>query len=98
MQILTVMEENDYRPDIDNYNALILGLCKSRRTDISLDVFMTMIEKGFMPNEATYTILVEGIAHEEELELASETLKELFTKHVVSRKTVERLAVQYDLD
>ena len=92
------MEENNYRPDTDNFNALILGFCKSRRTDLSLEIFEMMIEKGHMPNETTYTILVEGIAHEKETELAGKVLKELRLRQVVSQSTVERLVMQYDLE
>lgn len=51
-----------------------------------------------MPNEITYTILVEGIIHEDYKELASVVLRELHQKEVISRNTVERLAMQYELE
>uniref|UniRef100_A0A3Q7H3Y1 Uncharacterized protein n=1 Tax=Solanum lycopersicum TaxID=4081 RepID=A0A3Q7H3Y1_SOLLC len=57
-----------------------------------------MISKGYMPNEITYTILVEGIIHEDYKELASVVLRELHQKEVISRNTVERLAMQYELE
>ncbi|KAL0306147.1 UNVERIFIED_CONTAM: hypothetical protein Sradi_6032000 [Sesamum radiatum] len=98
IDVLRVMEENGYGPDVDNFNALVLGLCKCQRTDLSLEVFEMMIEKGYMPNETTYTILVEGIIHEKEKELAVALLKELHVRQVVSQNTVERLAMQYDLE
>ena len=57
-----------------------------------------MISKGYMPNEITYTILVKGIIHEDHKELASVVLRELHQKEVISRNTVERLAMQYELE
>ncbi|KAE8125098.1 hypothetical protein FH972_019933 [Carpinus fangiana] len=77
MEIFRLMEENNYRPDANNFNAHILGFCKSQRTNLSLEVFEMMIEKGYMPNETTYTIIMEGIAHENENQLAAKVLKEL---------------------
>ncbi|KAI8007188.1 Pentatricopeptide repeat-containing protein [Camellia lanceoleosa] len=65
MEIFMIMEENNYQPDIENFNALILGLCKSKNRFVFGD-FEMMIEKGYMPVETTYTIVVEGIVHEEE--------------------------------
>jgi pentatricopeptide repeat domain-containing protein 1 len=97
LEIFRLLEENDYRPILGNFNALILGFCKSGRTDLSLEIFEMMILKGYTPNETTYTILVEGIAHEEEKELAAEVLKELYIRQVMRRNTVERLVMQYDL-
>ena len=91
------MEDDDYKPDIDNFNALLYGLCKSRRTDLALEMFETMIEKGYMPNQKTYTIVVEGIIHEGKKELATQVLKELHSRQVISLGTAERLIIQYDL-
>ncbi|KAM1244508.1 hypothetical protein ACFX1X_036296 [Malus domestica] len=79
--------------------SIIQSLCnkqKCSRYESYKNVFEMMIEKGRMPNEMTYTILVEGIAHEGELELAARVLKELHLRHVVSPNTVERLVMQYD--
>jgi pentatricopeptide repeat domain-containing protein 1 len=65
---------------------------------LSLDIFEMMVEKGYTPNETTYTIIVEGIAHEEEKELAAEVLKELLLRQVMRRNTAERLVLQYNLE
>jgi hypothetical protein len=50
-----------------------------------------------MPNELTYTILVEGLAFEEEMDLAANLLKELYSIGVMSQSTVKRLSMLYDL-
>ncbi|KAL3643186.1 hypothetical protein CASFOL_014001 [Castilleja foliolosa] len=98
MGVFRAMEENGWCwPDVDNYNALVLGLCKCSRTDLSVEVLEMMVEKGYVPNETTYTILVEGIIHEEEKELGAEVLTELHLRRAVGRSTVERLTMQYDL-
>ncbi|KAJ6966762.1 pentatricopeptide repeat-containing protein [Populus alba x Populus x berolinensis] len=65
---------------------------------LSLDIFEMMVEKGYTPNETTYTIIVEGIAHEEEKELAAEVLKELLLRQVMRRNTAEILVLQYNLE
>lgn len=96
MGIFQVMEENEHKPDVENFNALILGMCKCQRTDLGLEVYRRMIEKGRMPNEMTYTIIVEGIAHEE-ADIAAEVLSELYLRSVLSHNTLERLVMQYDL-
>ncbi|KAK4805101.1 hypothetical protein SAY86_004918 [Trapa natans] len=97
MRIFEVMEESEEcRPCVENFNALILGLCKSGRTDLGLNVYMAMIDKGKMPNEMTYTIIVEGIAHEE-ADIAAEVLRELYLRNALSHSTLERLMMQYDL-
>ncbi|XP_021844894.1 pentatricopeptide repeat-containing protein At1g79080, chloroplastic-like [Spinacia oleracea] len=75
VEIFMLVEGNNYRLDVDNCNALKLGLCKSYRTDLSL-----------------------GIVDEEEMELATKVLKELYERKVLSRNTMERLGMQYDLE
>ena len=56
------------------------------------------IKKGYMPNETTYTILVEGIIYEEEKELAFVVLKELHSRGVVNEKSSDMLIMQYELE
>nr|GLL17586.1 pentatricopeptide repeat-containing protein At1g79080, chloroplastic-like isoform X2 [Ipomoea trifida] len=98
IEMLRILEANCYRLDIMNFNTLILGLCKCGRTDLSLAIYEEMVEKGYKPNEKTYTIIVEGLAHEEELELAGLVLKELHTREVITTITFQRFYMQYDLE
>ncbi|KAG6794026.1 hypothetical protein POTOM_003259 [Populus tomentosa] len=90
--------------EIENLEAQMLVLPEQRDTEttlrehLSLDIFEMMVEKGYTPNETTYTIIVEGIAHEEEKELAAEVLKELLLRQVMRRNTAEILVLQYNLE
>ncbi|KAL6543021.1 hypothetical protein OROHE_010541 [Orobanche hederae] len=80
MDVFGIMEENGYMPDVDNINALLLWLRKCGRTDLSMEVFeMIMIRNGHMPNETTYTTIVEGIILEEK-ELGMAVLKQLYAR------------------
>ncbi|KAF8103466.1 hypothetical protein N665_0188s0402 [Sinapis alba] len=99
MEVLSIMEESEYcKPTVDNFNAMILGFCKIRRTDLALEVFEMMVERKRMPSETTYVIIVEGIAHENELELAKEVLEELRSRKVVGQNAVDRIVMQFSLD
>lgn len=99
MEVLSILEESEcYSPTVDNFNAMILGFCKTRRTDLALEVFEMMVEKKRMPNETTYAIIVEGIAHEDELELARDVLEELRRRNVVGQNAVDRIVMQFNLD
>ncbi|KAM7482564.1 hypothetical protein LguiB_007147 [Lonicera macranthoides] len=56
------------------------------------------IKKGYMPNETTYTIMVEGIIHEEKRELAFVVLKVSHLRGVMNEKSLDRLVMQYELE
>jgi len=48
-----------------------------------------MVSNGCMPNESTYTILIEGLAHEGSLKEAHDLLSELCSRGVVSKNLIE---------
>lgn len=98
MEILTILEEYGYEPDVDNFNSLIFGLGRARRSDLALGIYEKMIEKGHIPTPLTYVFLVEGIIGEEEKELALYVLNELHSREVISRNTLERFVIQHDLE
>ncbi|CAH9076337.1 unnamed protein product [Cuscuta europaea] len=87
-----------YVPNIEIFNALVHGLCKAQRTDLSLAMYEEMVMRGYKPNETTYTIIVEGLIHEEEKEMAALLLKELRREEVMSSITMQRVEMQYDLE
>jgi len=51
--------------------------------------FAYMVSNGCMPNESTYTILIEGLAHEGSLKEAHDLLSELCSRGVVSKNLIE---------
>ncbi|CAA0842824.1 Pentatricopeptide repeat-containing protein -chloroplastic [Striga hermonthica] len=92
--VVRAMEE----ADVGHYNTLLVGLCKRGRTEVGLEVAIEMVEKGRMPTEATYAILVQGLVREGEKGLAAGLLKERLVRQSVRKSTAERLTMQYDLD
>jgi pentatricopeptide repeat protein len=72
------------------YNAILLGLCKRRETHNAIDLFAYMILNGCMPNESTYTILIEGLAYEGLVKEARELLGELCSRGVVSKSLINK--------
>ncbi|KMZ74976.1 hypothetical protein ZOSMA_120G00680 [Zostera marina] len=58
-------------------------------TDLSFDVYKEMIDKEYLPSETTYAILVEGVAHENEIELAGDLLNHLYLKVFVTNNTLQ---------
>ncbi|KAL9322035.1 hypothetical protein ACSQ67_010088 [Phaseolus vulgaris] len=72
-------------------------LQSSENRHVNRDIFLMMVNKGCVPNENTYTILVGGLAfEEEETDIAADLLKELCGKEVLSQSTVERLCMQFN--
>jgi pentatricopeptide repeat protein len=55
-----------------------------------------MIAKGCKPTEATYTILIEGIAYEGLAEEALEVFNELCIRRFVKKSSVEKILVNMD--
>jgi pentatricopeptide repeat protein len=68
------------------------GLCKARETCRAIDFLAYMVAKGCKPTEATYNILIEGIAYEGLTEEALELSNELYSKGVVKKSLVEKVA------
>jgi pentatricopeptide repeat protein len=82
------------RPNAVLYNAILLGLCKRRETHNAIDLFAYMISNGCMPNESTYTILLEGLAYEGLAKEARELLGELCSRGVVNKKFMKKGAIK----
>ncbi|MCI55093.1 pentatricopeptide repeat-containing protein, partial [Trifolium medium] len=61
------------------------GLCMARQTSRAIDLLTHMIAKGCKPTEATYTILIEGIAYEGLVEEALELFNELCSRGFVKK-------------
>jgi pentatricopeptide repeat protein len=70
-------------------NKILLGLCKRCEIDNAIDFFAYMVSNGCMPNESTYIILIEGLAHESLLKEAQDLLSVLCSRGVVSKNLIE---------
>ena len=66
------------------YNAILLGLCKNWRTDLAIDCFAYT-----MPDESTYSILIEGLAYEGFLDEAKELLEGLCCRGVLNKNLIK---------
>ncbi|KAJ8436436.1 hypothetical protein Cgig2_013477 [Carnegiea gigantea] len=72
----------------------ILGLCKAWETTRAIDFLADMVSRGCKPIEATYTILIKGIAHEGLAGEASELLNELYARGFLKKSSPERVAMK----
>ncbi|KAL1546850.1 pentatricopeptide repeat-containing protein, mitochondrial-like protein [Salvia divinorum] len=48
-------------PDLDSYTILVHGLCEKRKWRRACELFMEMIEKGFLPQKFTFETLYRGL-------------------------------------
>ena len=72
----------------------MLGLCKAKQAGRAIDFLAYMVSKGCQPTEATYTILIEGIAYEGLAKEALELLNELCYRGVVKKSSAEQVAIK----
>ncbi|KAK1289208.1 Pentatricopeptide repeat-containing protein [Acorus calamus] len=85
------MERSGFRPTSITYNTILLGLCKTHRIDMAINVFVEMVEKRCRTNETTYVLLVEGIAYAGHRTEAIELAEALVARGVVSDASFQRL-------
>ncbi|KAM7479266.1 hypothetical protein LguiA_027479 [Lonicera macranthoides] len=98
-KIYTILVEGIVYEEEKELAVVVLKELSLRKiTDLSLEVFEMKIKKGYMPNETTYTIMVEGIIHEEKRELAFVVLKVSHLRGVMNEKSLDRLVMQYELE
>ncbi|KAM3750555.1 hypothetical protein ACB098_04G045100 [Castanea mollissima] len=55
------MKESGVGPDLDSYTMLIHGLCEKQKWREACQFFVEMIEKGFLPQKATFETLYKGL-------------------------------------
>ncbi|CAH9127131.1 unnamed protein product [Cuscuta epithymum] len=55
------MKNSSIGPDLDSYTLMIHGLCKKKRWRDACELFMEMIEKGFLPQKVTFEMLYSGL-------------------------------------
>ncbi|KAK6922789.1 Pentatricopeptide repeat [Dillenia turbinata] len=55
------MKASGVGPDLDSYTLLIHGLCEKQRWRHACELFVEMIEKGFLPQKVTFETLYRGL-------------------------------------
>ena len=81
-------------PHVITYNAVMLGLCKACQTDRAIDFLAYMVAMRCKPTEATYTILIEGIAYEGLAKEGLVLLLELCSRGVVKKTSAEQVVLK----
>lgn len=71
-----VMEKYNVSPNLPAFNGLLSALCKSRNVRKAQEIFDNMKHK-FIPDEKTYSILIEGWGRDPNLPKAREIYKEM---------------------
>ncbi|KAH6764925.1 hypothetical protein C2S52_013924 [Perilla frutescens var. hirtella] len=60
-QVWDDLRSSEIGPDLDTYTILIHGLCEKRKWRKACELFMEMIEKGFLPQKFTFETLYRGL-------------------------------------
>jgi pentatricopeptide repeat protein len=83
IQMVHKLQDKGISPHTALYNTILLGLCRNGKTDHGIDILANMVSDGCMPDESTYIILIEGLAHEGYMKQSRELLSKLSSKHVL---------------
>ncbi|KAK1683437.1 hypothetical protein QYE76_044285 [Lolium multiflorum] len=83
IQMVHKLQDKGISPHTALYNTILLGLCRNGKTDHGIDILANMVSDGCMPDESTYIILIEGLAHEGYMKQARELLSKLSSKDVL---------------
>lgn len=71
-----VMEKYNISPNLAAFNGLLSALCKSRNVRKAQEIFNTMKDR-FVPDQKTYSILIEGWGRDPNLPKAREIYREM---------------------
>nr|XP_043607526.1 pentatricopeptide repeat-containing protein At1g77360, mitochondrial [Erigeron canadensis] len=71
-----VMEKHNVPPNLAAFNGLLSALCKSRNVRKAQEIFNTMKDR-FVPDQKTYSILIEGWGRDPNLPKAREIYREM---------------------
>ncbi|XP_050223099.1 pentatricopeptide repeat-containing protein At2g13420, mitochondrial-like [Mercurialis annua] len=60
-EIWSDLRGSDSGPDLDSYTMLVHGLCEKQKWKEACQLFVEMIEKGLLPQKATFEMLYKGL-------------------------------------
>ncbi|PWA51768.1 tetratricopeptide repeat (TPR)-like superfamily protein [Artemisia annua] len=73
-----VMEKYNVPPNLAAFNGLLSALCKSKNVRKAQEIFNTMKDR-FVPDQKTYSILIEGWGRDPNLPMAREIYREMIS-------------------
>jgi pentatricopeptide repeat protein len=83
IQMIHRLQDKGRSPHTALYNTILLALCSNGKTHDGINILANMVSDGCMPDESTYIILIEGLAHEGYMKEARELLNKLSSKDVL---------------
>ncbi|GJR26324.1 pentatricopeptide repeat-containing protein [Tanacetum coccineum] len=73
-----VMEKYNVPPNLAAFNGLLSALCKSKNVRKAQEIFNTMKDR-FVPDQKTYSLLIEGWGRDPNLPMAREIYREMIS-------------------
>ncbi|GKA03199.1 pentatricopeptide repeat-containing protein [Tanacetum coccineum] len=73
-----VMEKHNVPPNLAAFNGFLSALCKSKNVRKAREIFNTMKDR-FVPDQKTYSILIEGWGRDPNLPMAREIYREMIS-------------------
>ena len=83
MKIFDLMAVGGFEPRLPEYKALICALCRGSQVEEAQAMFVSMLEKQWNADEVVWTVLIDGLLKEKQLDLCMKLL------HIMESKNCE---------
>ncbi|KAL9252816.1 putative pentatricopeptide repeat-containing protein [Drosera capensis] len=77
---LSLVDKEEFLPDIVPYAAALDGLVKMQKVDRALELFDDICARGYAPDVVTYNILINGLCKEKKVSEAQNILNKMLEK------------------